>query len=211
MIKIGGKEAVLSILIPQSGNHKLFSLYFHIPFCTRKCDYCHFYVIPDRENHKDLYINSLKKEWQMRSSHLKDGKLVSIYFGGGTPSLLDPKHLEKILSWTKPWCTLNTEITMEANPENISRDRIKAFSNIGINRLSIGIQAFDNILLKILGRTHTAEKAIEAVEKSVDFIKNISIDLMYDLPKQTLRIWEKTIDQALLLPVKHLSIYNLTI
>lgn len=180
-----------------------FSLYFHVPFCKRKCDYCHFYVIPDQERFQSLYMDALKREWSLRSPLLpKDEKLVSIYFGGGTPSLLGSDKIDTILSWISP--SDNVEITLEANPESIGVFK-------GINRVSLGVQSFDDSLLTMLTRTHKASKAEDAVKELAHNIKNISIDLMYDLPGQTLLTWEKTLDRALRLPIQHLSFYNLTI
>ena len=182
-----------------------YSLYFHVPFCTRKCGYCPFYVIPDQERFQTLYMRALKKEWELRLPVLpREGELVSIYFGGGTPSLLGPGRIETILSWINP--SEQVEVTLEANPE------ANVFAFPGINRMSLGVQSFDDRLLTTLTRTHhsgKAEEAVYAILKSG--IKNISIDLMYDLPGQTLESWEKTVERAAALPITHLSLYNLTI
>lgn len=189
--------------MPQSGNHD-YSLYFHIPFCTQKCGYCHFYVIPNQQRYHALYMEALKKEWELRSPLLpRDGKLVSIYFGGGTPSLLGQENIDTILSWISP--ADDVEITLEANPET-------TVPTGGINRVSLGVQSFDPTLLTTLTRTHTAVQAIQTVHQLADSgIHNITIDLMYDLPGQTLQSWEATLDTALTLPIQHLSLYNLTI
>lgn len=190
-----------------SGN---FSLYFHVPFCTRKCDYCHFYVIPDQAQFKAVYLKALKKEWELRSQKLPKKGLASIYFGGGTPALLSPESIQTILSWISP--KSSCEITLEANPENISLELMEAFKSAGINRVSIGVQSLDNKLLTTLSRTHSAEKAIQAVEVCCKAgLGNLSIDLMYDLPGQTQKSWQHTLDLAVHLPISHLSLYNLTI
>ena len=172
------------------------SLYIHVPFCTKKCHYCHFYVIPNRPEFVDQYMVALKQEWEQKS-HLLPA-CTSIYFGGGTPSLLGPDRIGEILSWLPT----AHEITLEANPESIAHFP-------AVNRLSIGIQSFDNKQLIKLGRTHSANDALRAIEKSG--VDNISIDLMYDLPNQTLNEWEETLHQAVALPIRHLSLYNLTI
>lgn len=193
--------------MPQSGDY---SLYFHVPFCTKKCGYCHFYVIPDQERFKHLYMQALKKEWSLRAPSFLNKNLCTIYFGGGTPFLLGPQRIEEILSWINPPATI--EITLEANPENISFEILQAYRKAGINRLSIGIQALDDHLLTSLGRTHRAKEAYLSVEMAYQAgFENISIDLMYDLPNQTPSQWEETMDQALTLPLTHLSLYNLTI
>jgi oxygen-independent coproporphyrinogen-3 oxidase len=182
-----------------------YSLYFHVPFCTRKCGYCHFYVIPDQNRFHALYMQTLKREWELRRPLLpQEGTLVSIYFGGGTPSLLGPERIDTILSWINP--EKNVEITLETNPE------VPVYAFPGINRVSLGIQSFDDELLTTLTRTHDSRKAEESLYAIADSgIKNISIDLMYDLPGQTLGQWEKTLERALSLPITHLSLYNLTI
>lgn len=182
-----------------------YSLYFHVPFCTQKCGYCHFYVIPNQERFQAIYMEALKQELALRRPFLpKEGKLVSLYFGGGTPSLLGADRIETILSWINP--SEEVEVTLEANPDSPS------FIFPGINRMSLGVQSFDQNLLTTLTRTHNAQKAEEAVYAIAESgIENISIDLMYDLPGQTLKSWEQTLDRALKLPLTHLSLYNLTI
>lgn len=187
-----------------------YSLYFHVPFCTRKCDYCHFYVIPDKEPFKIAYMAALYQEWAQKLQLLKDKELVSIYFGGGTPFLLGPERIATILQWIPHISSV--EITLEANPEHTTLELLKRYREAGINRLSIGIQSFDEKLLKLLGRAHTPFQAKQAVEWAYEVgIHNLSIDLMYDLPGQTLEDWNDTLEQALSLPITHLSLYNLTI
>lgn len=183
------------------------SLYFHIPFCKRKCDYCHFFVLPDREDLKKQFLQALRLEWQMRKKQLAGKRILSIYFGGGTPSLLGPEAIAEILSW----CEKPEEVTLEANPENFSTELFQAYKKAGINRLSFGVQSFDDALLKKLSRTHEADEASKAIcdAHRIGF-ENISIDLMYDLPGQTLQMWQHTIQEANALPLSHLSLYNLT-
>lgn len=190
------------------------SLYFHIPFCTRKCDYCHFYVIPDREADKELLMEGLFLEWQRQLPLLQDKTIVSVYFGGGTPSLLGPERIAALLEKIRHSCRISNdcEVTLEANPENIDRPLMKSYANAGVNRVSIGIQTLDDQLLRQLGRIHTANKGIQAIYATAEAgIKNISIDLMYDLPGQTLSHWENTLTAITPLPITHLSLYNLTI
>jgi oxygen-independent coproporphyrinogen-3 oxidase len=182
---------------------KALSLYFHFPFCRRKCPYCHFYVIPNR-NHAP-FLKALKKEWDMRLVQIEGKEMISVYFGGGTPSLC-PEGIEMILKEVK-----GSEITVETNPEEVTPELIKRLVDLGVNRLSIGVQSLNNILLKHLGRTHTAQKAIDAVYIAKEAgIDNITIDLMYELPYQTGTTWKETVDKASSLPITHLSLYNLT-
>jgi len=191
------------------------SLYFHIPFCTRKCDYCHFYVLPDKEPWKVQLMEGLLLEWQRQLPLLQNKNIVSIYFGGGTPSLLGPERVATILEWiqeTCPFSLQHTEITLEANPENVTLPLMQAYAAAGINRISLGIQTLSDSLLATLTRQHNAQRAIDAVWlTSQAGVKNISIDLMYDLPGQDLSSWEKTLSEAIKLPITHLSLYNLTL
>lgn len=142
-------------------------------------------------------------------------ELASIYFGGGTPSLLSPEEIRRILDHVNQYVPVDPtrmEITLEANPETVTYDRIRAFAAVGINRVSIGVQSLDDELLKKLGRTHDAKASCEAIMRTADAgINNISIDLMYDIPRQSLASWNKTLLAVAPLPISHLSLYNLTI
>ena len=191
-----------------------YSLYFHIPFCTKKCDYCHFYVLPDKAlYHKELSA-ALSLDWKRCLKELNKKKLVSIYFGGGTPILFGESHIAHILKQLE----LDTgtdirsiEVTIETNPDNTSYHTIKKLKDIGINRVSIGVQSFDDTLLKTLTRTHSKEKAKKTIYaiKSAG-IDNISIDLMYEVPGQTIASWQSTLKEVSELPISHVSLYNLT-
>lgn len=190
-----------------------FSLYIHIPFCKRKCDYCHFYVIPDREQHKQLLLQALELEWQSLLPKLPNGaRLASIYFGGGTPSLFGPARVAKVLEWIGSFYSLDVEVTLEANPEEIDRSLIADYKSAGVNRISMGVQSLDDHELQQLTRRHDAKKALTAIDEILlAGITNLSIDLMYDLPSQTLSSWKNTLSKACSLPITHLSLYNLTI
>jgi oxygen-independent coproporphyrinogen-3 oxidase len=154
----------------------------------------------------DLYIEGIKKEWDFRKDCLTD--IVSIYLGGGTPSLLSLSELEKILDLFKEFSP--KEITIEANPDDVTLEKMIGYRNLGINRLSIGVQSLDDTNLKMIERLHSAKRAKEAIETAhLAGFTNITIDLMYDLPNQTFSSWKKTVDEAVSLPISHLSIYNL--
>lgn len=154
----------------------------------------------------DLYIEGIKKEWDFRKNSLSD--VVSIYLGGGTPSLLSLSEVEQILHLFKGFSP--KEITIEANPDDVTLEKMIGYRNLGINRISIGVQSLDDTNLKMIERLHSAKKAKEAIETAfLAGFTNITIDLMYDLPNQTFSSWKKTVDEALLLPISHLSIYNL--
>lgn len=190
------------------------SLYFHIPFCTRKCDYCHFYVLPDQEDPKEQLAEGFQLEWALLQPYLVKKKISTIYFGGGTPSLFGPTRIASLLKLIKGSCEVNplAEVTLEANPENVTLELMQAYAEAGINRVSIGVQTLDPHLLTLLGRLHSPEIALQAVHATYGGgIHNISIDLMYDLPKQTLQHWITTLQLLEPLPIRHLSLYNLTL
>ena len=188
-------------------------IYIHVPFCRSKCIYCDFYsvalpsLIPG-------YVNTLKTEISERKNQLNDKHIYTIYFGGGTPSILEIEYLESILAEIyKNYCiSEKLEITLEANPENLNDEYISALKRIGINRLSIGIQSFDDSTLKYLKRRHTAKEAIESVLAAQKYgIDNISIDLIYGISGIDNQMWEKQLDTAFSLPISHLSCYCLGI
>lgn len=192
-----------------------FSLYFHIPFCTKKCDYCHFYVLPNKPHWHGLLRQGIALELDAWREVLREKQLISIYFGGGTPALLGAAALKEILDRVQlllPYDSSHIEITIEANPESLTLEMAKDYASIGINRLSIGVQSLDDRLLAKLGRTHGSHEALLALERAhCAGIDNISIDLMYDVPGQTIDSWQHTLEQASRLPIAHLSLYNLTI
>lgn len=159
-------------------------------------------------------MEGFKWEWEQKLPLLQSKKLVSIYFGGGTPALLGASSISTILSWIKnaSFDLADVEITLEANPENITASLMREYAEAGINRMSMGIQSLDDTLLHRLNRLHSGAKALNAVYEMAEAgISNISIDLMYDLPGQTLPLWMDTLEKACTLPITHLSLYNLTI
>lgn len=194
---------------------RMISLYFHTPFCTKKCDYCHFYVLPDKDVLKTQLVEGFRYELDLWAPQLSGKEIVSIYFGGGTPSLLGAARLAEILEKIQsivPFDTKQIEITLEANPDLLTKQLMQEYAQAGVNRVSIGVQTLDDTLLKLLSRTHTSKTALDAVYLTADAgIENISIDLMYDIPCQTLQSWRRTLEQVRQLPITHLSLYNLTI
>ncbi|WP_201456856.1 radical SAM family heme chaperone HemW [Chlamydia sp. 17-3921] len=186
------------------------ALYIHIPFCSKKCHYCSFYTIPHKPETVALYCNAIIREGKKKLASIRDHYYVNtLFFGGGTPSLVPPSKLEEIISTLAPQAK---EITLEANPENLSEIFLHSLRQTQINRISLGVQTFDDPLLRLLGRTHTSSHAIKALQccKAFDFI-NLSIDLIYGLPTQTLESFLCDLQQALKLPLTHISLYNLTI
>lgn len=181
-------------------------VYIHIPFCEKKCNYCSFCSF-NLLKAKNEYINSLLKEVNFL---YKNEKLKTLYFGGGTPSLLNENEIEQILKHFNFDST--TEITLELNPHNITIEKIKNLKSLGINRLSIGVQNFDNETLKTIGRTHNNKEIYQVIDflDKTNF-ENFSIDLIYGLPNQTLKNWEETLNKAKSINPKHISLYGLKI
>ncbi len=195
---------------PKTDSSSCFGIYAHIPFCTRKCPYCHFFVLPEDEKAKDTLLRGLLLELEMRKDSLRGQTIPSVYFGGGTPSLFGPKRLEAFLS--KLSLPPDCEITLEVNPENVTLELMRAFREVGINRISLGVQSLHDPSLVLLERTHSSNKAVEAIETThAAGFDNITIDLMYELPDQKAASFEKTLEQLQGLPITHLSLYNLTI
>jgi oxygen-independent coproporphyrinogen-3 oxidase len=191
----------------------LAGIYIHIPFCKQACSYCDFYF-STKLTHKDAVVKNLLKEIELRHSYLAEKKIESIYFGGGTPSILSKKDFEEIfttLNFYFNWESI-AEITLEANPDDISLDTLSTWKELGINRLSIGLQSFNNYELRWMNRLHTASDSLRSVKLAQDNgFNNISIDLIYGSKFQTLRSWESTLRKAIQLNTQHISAYNLTI
>lgn len=187
-------------------------IYIHIPFCKTKCIYCDFYSIITLK-FVDDYIDAIRKEVSIRKAELKDCEIKTIYIGGGTPSLLTISQIKSVVDCLKSEFDLSSleEFTIEANPEDISFSYVKGLIDFGVNRISIGIQSFDDGDLKLINRRHNSSKAIEAVNiiKQAG-ITNISIDLIYGLPGQTIGKWIENLKTAVSLDVKHISAYNLS-
>lgn len=186
-------------------------LYIHIPFCKTRCIYCDFYSTT-RSDLKDRYIQALCKELEMRKDYLNGAPLQTIYWGGGTPSQLHPNDFELVFNTISRIYGMEAceEITLEANPDDLTPEYLKALSSLPFNRISIGIQTFNNEILRLLKRRHTAGQAIAAVQNArLAGFHNISIDLMYGLPGETLESWQHDLSQAISLGVEHLSAYHL--
>ena len=178
------------------------SLYIHFPFCKKKCPYCHFFVLPDKADGQKLWLEGVKKELQLYQ--VEDP--LTIYFGGGTPSLMPPDFVAQLMRGSPE------EVTLEINPESITKEKLKAFKNAGINRCSLGVQSLQKEELILLGREHPPDKVEEVLYMLADVgFENISIDLMYDVPGQTFESLKKSLNALLKLPFTHLSLYNLTI
>jgi oxygen-independent coproporphyrinogen-3 oxidase len=187
-------------------------LYIHIPFCKRACHYCDFHFSTTLKSKADL-VNAICSELELRKNEIA-GTFNTVYFGGGTPSLLTAEELKKIFKVISENYTLagDAEITLEANPDDLSKEYLLELQTTPVNRLSIGIQSFRNEDLSFMNRAHTAEEALQSVQNAAAAgYTNITIDLIYGIPGLSEEDWEKNIQTALSLPVNHLSAYCLTV
>ncbi|HWK24396.1 MAG TPA: radical SAM family heme chaperone HemW [Ureibacillus sp.] len=191
-------------------------VYIHIPFCHQICNYCDFNKVYFKNQPVDEYIEAVAKEIEMavRKSPEQFQKIETVYLGGGTPTALSAEQISKLLGHINRLLPTKqlVEFSSEANPDELSVDKLEALINGGVNRLSMGVQSFDPILLKKIGRTHSNEHVFETIKqaKKVGF-ENISIDLMYGLPGQTMEQWESTLQMALELDLPHYSAYSLIV
>lgn len=185
-------------------------LYIHIPFCRSKCYYCDFYSRPDTSRGID-YIDAIIGEWDMRRNEISL-PIETIYLGGGTPSLLPINLLEKLVNSLNRHIDINalTEFTIEANPEDISNNTIEQWRQCGINRISIGIQSFDSLELETIGRKHDTQSAYDALKTLNDSNINYNADLIYGLPGQNIRSWQKNLKTLLQFHPPHFSAYLLS-
>lgn len=188
-------------------------IYIHIPFCKQACHYCNFHFSTSLR-HRDAMVDAICHEIDLQQDFLSDKILTSIYFGGGTPSMLESNEIEKILSHLSRHYTWNAdiEVTLEANPDDITSDKISKLKAGGVNRLSIGIQSFIDSELIASNRAHNAEESLKAVKICQDAgINNLSLDLIYGMPHSTQESWQYNIDKAISLDVDHISSYALTV
>ena len=186
-------------------------IYIHIPFCKQACHYCDFHFSTSMKK-KDEMILALAKEMQLRKSEITD-VVETIYFGGGTPSVLTISEIRFLIDavYENFQVAENPEITLEANPDDLSNDRIIELSNSPINRLSVGIQSFFEEDLKLMNRAHNAEEAKKSLAEATKYFDNISIDLIYGIPGLTNEMWKQNIETALSFGIPHISSYALTV
>ena len=187
-------------------------IYIHIPFCKQACHYCDFHFSTTLKKKGEL-VNALVKELELRKAELKNQTVETIYFGGGTPSLLTIDELQFLISevYKNYKVAENTEITLEANPDDLSKNLIIELSKSPINRLSIGIQSFFEDDLKLMNRAHNAEEAKNCLQEATKYFNNISVDLIYGIPGLTNENWIKNIETVLSYNIPHISSYALTV
>ena len=187
-------------------------IYIHIPFCKKACHYCNFHFSTN-QNSKSAFIEAVCRELILRKSEYASDEIQSIYFGGGTPTVLDVTELNTILKTVyKNYKVSETaEITLEANPDDLDLEKIKQLSNTKINRLSIGIQSFHESELSAMNRAHDAEDAKKCLELATAYFDNITIDLMFGMPTMSIELWRQNLQIAFEFGIKHLSCYSLTV
>ncbi|MCD7937138.1 MAG: radical SAM family heme chaperone HemW [Tannerellaceae bacterium] len=186
-------------------------LYIHIPFCAKRCIYCDFFSNTDM-SYKERFLDAVIREMELRKKFLPESTLQTIYLGGGTPSQLSPGDLKQLLNavYTHFEVSDEAELTLEVNPDDLTENFVEGLTKLPFNRVSMGIQSFQEKDLKFLNRRHTSGQAMEAVTRlQKSGLSNISIDLIYGLPGQTFIEWEENIQQALSLDVPHISAYHL--
>ena len=188
-------------------------IYLHIPFCKQACHYCDFHFSTSTQN-QDNVVDAIIAEIELRQGYLKDKSIETIYFGGGTPSLLTQEQVKKLLDKIRIVYTVdqNAEITLEANPDDLNHIKLEQLKEAGINRLSIGIQSFIERDLSFMNRSHTKDQATKCVANAQALgFNNITIDLIYGVPNQTNEEWRNNLRQAISLNVQHISSYCLTV
>lgn len=193
---------------------KTLGIYIHIPFCVRKCDYCDFLSAPAGEKMMKSYVEALVKEIKLSKNKVAEYLVDTVFIGGGTPSILEENLICDVIGAIKNNCNMtdNIEMTIECNPGTVTKEKLLAYKEIGINRLSFGLQSADNIELKSIGRIHTYEDFLESYElaKKCGF-DNISIDLMSALPEQNAETYRDTLEKIISLNPSHISAYSLIV
>lgn len=189
---------------------KPLGLYIHIPFCRRKCYYCDFVSFPNREDIIDAYVGTVLEEARLYSDLLKDHSVDTVFIGGGTPSMLSAAQMERLLTGLKETCNWNAgEVTIEANPETLDEAKIDGYARCGVNRLSLGLQTHDDIILAAIGRRHTYQDFITALDTANRYFSNINADTIFALPGQSIENYVNTLQRLINLRVPHISCYAL--
>lgn len=189
----------------------MLGIYIHIPFCKKSCHYCNFHFSTSLKN-KDDMIKAINKEIYQKAI-LNNDKVSTIYFGGGTPSILDVEEINLIIEniYKNFNVGKNIEITIEANPDDLSKHKLNDLSKTKINRISIGVQSFIDKELKIMNRVHDSKKAIKSIEMAKKYFNNISVDLLYGVPDSSIKSWNYNLDTISSFNINHISAYALTV
>ncbi|HEX5623221.1 MAG TPA: radical SAM family heme chaperone HemW [Sulfuricurvum sp.] len=190
-------------------------LYIHIPFCDSKCSYCAFNSYVDKFSQRERYMNALaiQLEYELKRFHVSaENRIETVFIGGGTPSTVDPLLYKPLFEKISPYLMPNAEITSEANPNSATAEWLKGMYALGVNRISFGVQSFNDDKLKRLGRAHNTQHAIEAIQTAAQIgFKHLSLDLIYGVKGDTKTLLKTDIEQAFTLPIDHISLYALTI
>jgi len=189
------------------------SLYIHIPFCERKCLYCDFYSVPNTQSVED-FLAALRREIFLRRDQFGSASFETVFFGGGTPSLLTPRQIEDVLTCLRETFRIasGAEITIETNPGTVTQESLAAFRSLGVNRLSVGIQSFHDHELAFLGRIHDRAEAFRCMDWSRNAgFENIGLDLIYSIPGQTVQQWEENLRTAVDVAPRHIAAYSLIV
>ena len=187
-------------------------IYIHIPFCKKKCHYCDFYITTNKNNVTKL-IEAIQFELILRKKFLDGSNVETIYFGGGTPSMINPEYIEKVINQIKNNFEINSniEISLEANPDDINYENLNKWKKYGINRISLGVQSLNNKILNFINRSHNKSTAISSIKKISEHFDNFSIDLIYGIPSNKYDNLESDINEIIKLSPPHISAYSLTI
>lgn len=185
------------------------ALYIHVPFCIHRCGYCDFTLVANKDDLIPSYLTALERELQQQSEVFE---VDTVFVGGGTPSQLSAEQLNQLFASISRHFTFaqDAEVTMEANPDGLNQDKLQAIADMGVNRLSLGVQSFDQQILTTLERQHSPESASEVLSMAVRVFDNVSLDLIFGVPGQSEQTWEETLRVATQLPLQHLSTYGLT-
>ncbi|MBC7964817.1 MAG: radical SAM family heme chaperone HemW [Fuerstia sp.] len=189
------------------------AVYIHVPFCLHHCGYCDFALVANRDHLIPQYLQALDNELQAHRRTVGDVVQVdTVFVGGGTPTHLSPDTLQTLFQLIRQHFqpTVDAEISVEANPDGLDTERLDVLKENGVNRLSLGVQSFDDAVLRTLERTHTGAQAFETVQRCRQWIPNVSLDLIFGVPCQSLTSWQQTLGVATSLPVRHISTYGLT-
>lgn len=189
------------------------SLYIHWPWCKSKCPYCDFNSHTGQTELRNAYLKALIQDIKNQRETYGNRKISSIFFGGGTPSLMTPKEVDLVLNTAVHSFSIepNAEITIECNPTSSDAEKFKDFAHAGINRISIGVQSLQDNHLRFLGREHSSSEAVKTINSALNAVKNVSLDLIYGLPEQKLTEWQQDIERSVSFGTTHISAYQLTI
>lgn len=193
---------------------KQIGVYIHVPYCKYRCHFCSFYLVPGTAKRVDEYFECVRKEVDIYQPKLADYEITTIYFGGGTPTYVEPEQITTLLSYVKEHLSVvdDVEVTVEGSPDSLTRDKLELFYNAGVSRISMGLQAWQDEILKYIGRAHDNKTFLQAFANAREVgFKNINVDLMYSFPKLTMEQWRESLEKVAKLGPEHISAYSLIV